>query len=98
MIKKYKKVKVHKKRNNNKSKIYELKRFIQNELETSKSKITFNILRNILVKMSDLFDIPRMENIPDEQKEYPIDKEEKHHKPETLEEAKAKARKLFGMK
>jgi hypothetical protein len=87
------------KRRGLKVKIYELKKFVDNEMNNATSEDGAKQLYNVLEHMCDLFDIPRIEEFLSggdyhEVKINSIEKEETTHTPES---AKAMLRKMFNM-
>ena len=79
-------------------KIWELKRFVE-KLKDGGSKKEKRMYQEVLQKMCDLFDIPRIEEFLgyEEIPEEPQEAESKKIEEQTLEERKATARKMLGL-
>ena len=86
-----------KKRRNLRSKIYELKKYLDNTLVTNKNKCCSITIYSILEKMCDLFNIPDIEQYILDSKDY----EQVYKEPEIIlskEEALDKVREIFNIK
>ena len=76
-------------------KIFELKKFVEDKKMDAKVIGQVDAYNEVLKKLYDIFDMPGIEGFLDSEEEGEIILEE--NKPSSLDEAKAKARKMFGM-